>query len=97
MITLSTKRLVKCAFPQSSVLSPLLCLIHIKHLPHAVFNSSVTLFANDTAIVTNRLVKVEELQNDIDRVDQRMKNDKVTVKATNLNCLDLSRLKTTSY
>ena len=81
LITLSTKRQVKCGVPQGSVLGPLLFLIYINDLPHAVFNSSVTLFADDTAIVKNPLASNEGFQKDIERVDHWMKYNKVTVKA----------------
>ena len=68
-------------FPKA-VLGPLLFLININDLLHAVFSSPVTLFADDIAIVKHPLASNEDFQKDIERVDHWMKYNKVTVKVT---------------
>ena len=44
----SNKASIKCAVPQGSVLGPLLCLIYISYLNHAIKLCKVHHFADDT-------------------------------------------------
>ena len=78
----STSRKVSVGVPQGSILGPLLFAIYINDLPKVLRNTTVTLFADDTALYCSSQ-SARDLQTmlnqDLDRLAQWLYKHKLTL------------------
>ena len=83
----STSRKVSVSVPQGSILGPLLFAIYINDLPKVLRNTTVTLFADDTALYCSSQ-SARDLQTmlnqDLDRLAQWLYEHKLTLNVSNL-------------
>ena len=76
--------------PQGSLLGPLLFVLYINDLPQCLLRSNISMYADDTVIYTNGSESdciMTEIQEDLQRVEQWMKNSKLVLNLTKTKCM----------
>ena len=86
--------------PQGSCLGPLLFLIYINDLPHAIQNSAVSMYADDTSLCyqisdINNLNNA--INNDLMQLDTWLKGNKLSLNVAKTNCMLISTKQKHSY
>ena len=76
--------------PQGSLLGPLLFVLYINDLPQCLLRSNIGMYADDTVIYTTGSESdciMTEIQEDLQRVEQWMKNSKLVLNLTKTKCM----------
>ena len=89
----SSSRSIDCGVPQGSILGPLLFLIYINDLPESCKNSSMVLFADDTAIVTSKSCRnvTKDVELDLKSMNQWFSVNKMTVNVSKCTILPFGK------
>ena len=81
--------------PQGSVLGPLLLFVYIKDIQHAVCNSKVFLFADDTNISCQTSI-YEEYQLDLTKISSWLCSNKLTLNSDKTNLINFTKERSAS-
>ena len=76
--------------PQGSLLDPLLFVLYINDLTQCLLRSNISMYADDTVIYTTGLESdyiITEIQEDLQRVEQWMENNKLVLNVTKTKCM----------
>ena len=86
--------------PQGSCLGPLLFLIYANDLPHAIQNSAVSMYADDTSLCyqTSDINNHNNaINNDLMQLDTWQKGNKLSLNVAKTNCMLIATKQMHSY
>ena len=86
--------------PQDSCLDPFLFLIYRNNLPHAIQNSAVCIYADDTRLCyqTSNINDLNEaIDNDLMKLDTWLKSNKLSLNVAKTNCMIIATKQTHSF
>ncbi len=79
-----------CGVPQGSILGPLLFIVYINDLPQSVFNSNISMYADDTVIYCrgeSRDAARLNLMDDLSRVELWLNANRLSLNVSKTKCM----------